>query len=125
MFKVSLALLATVIVSGCASTFKFDSEYQTVNDAEQYGDVSANVTRIQGGGFSASSTSTYMEVFIRDELVLKAPVSPDYTGEYYFLYHGEPVTIDCIQPALFIPAPECKVMINGKRAGLLTFELQK
>lgn len=125
MLRSFLTLSVAVTLAGCATTIQYTSDYQRSGSKNSHGEVSANLTRFQEPGFLKANVRTEFEVFIDDELVLKSPFSDDYKGELYFLYHGEPVSIDCVQPALFIPSPECSVQINGKRSGVLTFEMQK
>ena len=123
MSKLSLALAAIIGLSGCASTMQYTSDYQNNSSSQEYGAVYANLTRTTDPGFFKTTIKNEIEIFIDDQLVTKAPLYQDYSGELYFFYQGMPVEVDCVQPHIFT-TPECAVQINGKRSGKLAFEMR-
>ncbi|WP_417538685.1 hypothetical protein [Marinobacter sp.] len=123
MFKLPLALTSAILLSGCASTMQYTSDYQNNNSSYEHGEVYASLTRTTDPGFFKTTIKNEIEIFIDDELVTKAPLYQDYSGELYFFYQGMPVEVNCVQPHIFT-TPECSVQINGKRSGKLAFQMR-
>ena len=119
--RLPIAFAVAALVSGCASTMQFKSSYQETSQQNEYGEVYANLSHYHEVGFD-KNIKNQIEIFIDDELVAKAPLYEDYSGELYFFYHGMPVAVDCVRPHIFT-TPECAVQVNGKRSGKLTFKM--
>lgn len=120
MFKPIGILMVGIVVSGCASTTKWESSYDEYQEVEGAPQVEVQLTTDQIPGFLETSWHHQIEVFVDGNLALEAPIHEDYSGSLTFFYQADRYEMDCLKPN-FWSFSECAVEINGRRAGKVKF----
>jgi hypothetical protein len=120
MFKPIAVLLTAAVLSGCASTTKWESSYKDYKDLDGAPKVEVQLTTDQIPGFMETSWHHVVEVYIDGNLALEAPIHEDYSGSLTFFYQDDRFEMECLKPHYWTFS-ECDVEINGRRAGKVAF----
>jgi hypothetical protein len=120
MKKAALAL-SVMIISGCASTLKYDSEYNYKSESGSEYKLSGVIEKHMTSGLLTTEVRNSLLLYINDELVIKGPLHRDDSGELQGVYNSKVVNLDCKKPSFFKQV-ECLVHIDKKRVGSMVFE---
>ena len=121
--KNTVVLLSSLLMlSGCASTHHYKSDYDRNSRVAEDYNISGSIDKHINPGFFSGEIKNDLVLYINDELVIKGPLHEDESGELQGIYQAKVVTLDCDKPNFF-SSTQCVVHLDKKRIGQLTFEL--
>lgn len=123
MIKVSMlvTISAMLFFTGCSIKQNYNSKFDNNTNSKKEYNISGNLENFIDSGFFSSKSYIRIVIYIDNELIIKAPLNVDYSGNIELSYKDKPLTVECGKDNVF-KHPSCIIFIGKEKAGQLNFK---